>query len=394
MRRLLRSLAVIAALGGALALAALAVTRHQGEPVLPQADQGALTVTVAPAIRREFRDEINSVGTLKARETVLLSPKVPGNVEAVLVDFGQRVEKDQEVVRLDRTTFELAVKQAEAAYTAAEAAVGQARAQFERAEKEYGRASKLLAERVISQSSFEAAEAAYRVARQALAAATDQHTQAKAGLQTAQEHLKNAVVRSPIAGTVVQRLVEVGQSVAPGAPLLRIVDQSSLKLDVDLPEADFPRAAIGQRVAVGVDVFPGREFEGKVTVVNPMVQRESRTFRVRVELSNPGQKLVDGMFARARLLLGKRTALGIPREALDRMPGSGTFYVFVAEGNKAKKRAVRIGVMEERFVEVVEGLAEGEKVIVSGTGGLRSDIEVAVVPAATDQTASHRGGLR
>jgi multidrug efflux pump subunit AcrA (membrane-fusion protein) len=159
-------------------LVTLGAKWNRREHANPAADHVSIPVTVTSVIRHEFRDEITGVGTLKAKETVLLSPKVPGNVEAVLVDIGDRVEKDQVVVRLDRTTFELAVKQVRAAYASAEAAIAQAKAQLARAEKEYGRASTLMAERVIAQSSFDAAEAAYKTAREALTAAGEQCNQA------------------------------------------------------------------------------------------------------------------------------------------------------------------------------------------------------------------------
>jgi len=95
--------------------------------------------------------------------------------------------------------------------------------------------------------------------------------------------------------------VEIGQAVAPGSRLLRIVDQTSLKLDVDLPESDIGRLAVGVTAIITADAFPGHEFSGKVTVVNPMVKRKTRTFRVRIEVPSPSGKLVDGMFARVKL---------------------------------------------------------------------------------------------
>jgi RND family efflux transporter MFP subunit len=172
--------------------------------------------------------------------------------------------------------------------------------------------------------------------------------------------------------------VEIGQAVGSGPQLLRIVDQTSLKADVDLPEADVARVVTGTPAVVTVDSFPEQEFRGSVTVLNPMVDRKTRTFRVRVEVPNPTGKLVDGMFARVVLSIEKRTALFIPRDALQRLPGSGTFYVFVVEENKALKRTIKVGTVGDQYAEVLDGLAEGEKVVTSGAGRLRSGIEVAV----------------
>jgi len=366
-------------------LAVQVAKKNRQERTSTGTDQVSISVTVASVAQREFRDEIRAVSTLRAHETVLLNPKVSGNVETVLLDIGDQVEAGQVVIRLDRTNFELAVKQAKAAYEGAEAAIAQAKAQLDQAEKQYRRASNLLAEKVIPQSRFDAAEAAYKTAQEALTSAKERRNQTTAAFETAQEHLKNADICSPIAGIVVERNVEIGQAVGPGEQLLRIVNQTSLKANVDLPEIDFDRVAIGTPVVITVDAFPKQQFPGKVVVVNPMVKRETRTFSVRVEVPNPTRKLVDGMFARVMLSIEKRTALSIPRDALQRLPGSGTFYVFVVEENKALKRTITVGAIGDQYAEVLDGLAEGEKVVTSGAGRLRSGTEVVVSQEKTNE---------
>jgi HlyD family secretion protein len=282
------------------------------------------------------------------------------NVDAVLVDIGDRVEAGQVVVLLNRTRFKLGVGQSKAACQAANAALAQAGSQFEQAQKEYHRASKLLAEKVIPQSRFDAAEAAYKVTQEGLAVARGKYSQAQAALETAREHLKDASIRSSITGVVVDRNVEVGQSVSPGVQILRILDQTTMKGDVELPEKDFGRVTVGTAAVITVDAFQGQKFPGKVTVINPMVDPRARTFRVRIETSNPSGKLVDGMFARVSLLTGQRTALAIPRDALHRLPGSGTFYVFIVQNNKVVKRITKIGKIGDQYAEAIEGLVQGE----------------------------------
>jgi RND family efflux transporter MFP subunit len=339
----------------------------------------ALPVTIAAVVQHEFTDDIEAVGTFKAREVSPLSPKVAGTVTGVLVDVGDRVKNGQVVIRLDRSNLDLAVKQARAALSAAEAAILQANAQVEWAEKDYIRATELLKERVIPQSRFDAVEAALKTARETVSSVTAQRNQAKAALGSALEHLNDTDIRSPITGTVVERNVEIGQAVAPGVQLLRIVDQTSLKADIDLPEGDIGRVAIEATAMITVDSFPGEEFSGKVIVINPMVDRQTRTFRVRIQVPNQAGKLVDGMFAKVKLFMGKRRTLSVPRDALQRLPGSGTYYVFVVEGNKAHKRTVGIGAMNDQYAEVIDGLVEDEKVVTSGAGRLRSGVEVNVV---------------
>ena len=336
----------------------------------------AIPVTAASAAYSEFRDEISAIGTLSAVEISPLSPKVAGTVSQVLVDIGGRVKVGDVVVQLDRTNFDLAVKQAQAALAAAEAAIQQAQAQFEQAEKEYLRATELLEKKVIAQSRFDAAEAAFKTAREAALSTRGQRDQAKAAVDSALQHLKDSEIRTPIDGAVVERNVELGQAVAPGQPVLLITNQTSLKGDVDLPEGDLGSVAIGAAGVITVDAFPKEEFSAKVIVVNPMVDRQTRTFRVRIEVPNEAGKLVDGMFAKVKLLVGKRRTLSVPRDALQRLPGSGTYYVYVVDGNNAVKRTVQVGMISEQFAEVSDGVAVGEKVVTSGAGRLRSGIEV------------------
>ena len=264
-----------------------------------------------------------------------------------------QVDADDVLVRLDRTMFDLAVQQARAAW--------------ERADKEYLRASNLLAERVIPQSRFDAVE--------------EQWKHAKAALETAQEHLKDVEIRSPLRGVVVERNVEVGQSVAPGMVLLRIVDQSSLKADFDLPETDFGQVAVGMPVTITLDSFPGQDFSGRVTSINPLVDPQTRTFQVESKIPNPDSQLVEGMFARARLSVGRHVALGVPRDALQRLPGSGTVYAFLVKANQAVKQTVKVGAVDGEYAEVLEGLREGDLVITSGAGRLQPGLPVKIVEA-------------
>jgi HlyD family secretion protein len=387
-----KSYVLIAVVAIVLALLVVQVSRKQW-----QKDEDlnvtakALPVTIAAVVQHEFTDDVEAVGTLKARETSLLSPKVAGPVNQVLVDIGDPVIAGEVVIRLDRTNYGLGVKQAQAALAAAEAAVSQADAQFEQAEKEFHRAAELLEEKVIPQSRFEAAEAAFKSAREAVSHAKAQRDRARAALETALEHLKDTEIRSPISGAVVERTVEIGQAVEPGVQLLRIIDQSYLKADIDLPEGDIGRLAPDDTAMIMVDAYPKEVFPGKVVSINPMVDRQTRTFRVRIQVPNQQGKLMDGMFARVRLSVGRHCALAVPRDALSRLPGSGTYYVFFVEGNKAVKRTVEIGAVNDQWAEVMKGLVEGDKVVTSGSGRLRSGMDVTVQDVSNKNETDRSG---
>ena len=327
---------------------------------------------------REFDYEIDAVGTLKAREACTLSPKVSGNVNAVMADIGDRVKKGQVLVNIDSTNFKLQVKRVAASMEAARANVAEAKAGFERAGKDYKRAKNLIKEKVIPQSRFDDTEAAFKAAKEALSAARSQHSQAKAALDTAREHLDNTQIKSLISGVVVDRDVEIGQTISPGLQAFLILDQSMLKADVDLPGIDFGRVEMGMSAQIKVDAFSEESFMGKVKVINPMMDRTTRTFRVRIELPNSSGKLVDGMFARVKLKTGKKRALAVLRDALQRLPGSGTYYVFLIVKGKAVKKVIAIGIAGDKYAEVFEGLHAGDIVVTSGAGRLKSGMKVIV----------------
>ena len=340
--------------------------------------EAAVPVNTAEVKFREFDYEIDAVGTLKAREACTLSPKVSGNVNAVMADIGDRVKKGQVLVNIDSTNFKLQVKRVAASMEAARANVAEAKAGFERAGKDYARAKNLIKEKVIPQSRFDDTEAAFKAAKEALSAAKSQHSQAKAALDTAKQHLDDTQIKSLISGVVVERNVEIGQTISPGLQVFLILDQTKLKADVDLSGIDFGRVEVGLPAQIKVDAFSEESFMGKVKVINPMMDRTTRTFRVRIELPNSSGKLVDGMFARVKLKTGKKRALAVLRDALQRLPGSGTYYVFLIVKGKAVKKVIAIGIAGDKYAEVLEGLNAGDIVVTSGAGRLKAGMKVIV----------------
>lgn len=377
MKRIFYFLSIIAIIICALLIFMKTAEKTKKRQSFQALDQ-AIPVDIMPVATQHFQDIISAVGTLKACRENLLSPKVPGNVEAVLVDIGEEIAAGQTLLRLDKTTFRLAVKQAEAGYQAATASVAQVKSQMDQAKKEYNRAKTLLSENVIAQSRFDAVDAAYKAASEAFIAVKGKHSQAKTALETAKEHLNDTEIQSSISGVVVQRNAEIGQTVAPGVQVLRILDQARVRADIELPEKDFGRIEVGIPAVMTVDAFPDMKFDCKVVMINPMVNPHVRTFKARAEALNTTGKLVDGMFVKIKFILNQKAALAVPRDALQKLPGSGTYYVFVVKNNKALKREIKIGIKNDKFIEVLDGLTRSELVIINGTGRLRSGSTVKI----------------
>jgi RND family efflux transporter MFP subunit len=195
--------------------------------------------------------------------------------------------------------------------------------------------------------------------------------------------LEDSVVRAPFDGVIVGKYVNVGEVVSdmimPDTVLFRLVNVSRVKVEADIPEGEFAWTKVGTPAFISVDAYPGEEFEGSVTRVNPSIDPMTRTFHVEVEILNPGKRLRSGMSARARLQVRRDERPGIPMDALNRLSGTGVYYVFAVADGKAQKKNVVLGLREGNWVAIEEGLSLGEQVVISGSGLLQTGTPVVVV---------------
>ncbi|HET9951790.1 MAG TPA: efflux RND transporter periplasmic adaptor subunit [Candidatus Eisenbacteria bacterium] len=173
-------------------------------------------------------------------------------------------------------------------------------------------------------------------------------------------------LRSPVTGTVLERNVVEGQSVSADSPLLTIADLSRVWVLADLYEMDFGRVRVGDRAEFRVDALPGRSFDGRVDFVYPTLSSETRTLKIRFALANPGGVLRPGMYGRAMVLAGTKSALAVPAEAV--VNAGEHDYVFLARaGGRFEPRGVTIGKGDGEWVPVLSGLAEGDTVVASAS---------------------------
>ena len=173
-------------------------------------------------------------------------------------------------------------------------------------------------------------------------------------------------LRSPVTGTVLERNVVEGQSVGGDTPLFTIADLSRVWVMADLYEMDFGRVRVGDRAEFRVDAFPDRSFDGRVDFVYPTLSSETRTLKIRFALANPGGVLRPGMYGRAVVEAGARTALAVPAEAV--VNAGEHDYAFLARaGGRFEPRAVTIGKGDGEWVPVLSGLAEGDTVVASAS---------------------------
>lgn len=333
----------------------------------PARAQEAVPVTVVVPQSAQVTEELRLTGTLTAERSARLSPRVDGLVARVRVDAGDRVRAGAPLIELDSTMASLALDRARAG-------TAEARARSDEATRLAVEARRLVAERHLPQTELARREADARLAAAALSAS-------QASEREQAELLRRHVVPAPFSGVVARRLTDVGEWVSRGTPVVELVATDRVRLDVQAPQERF--AAIRQDAVVRVlaDALGGDSLAGRIVARVPVSDPSARTFLVRVVVDGAEGRLLPGTSATAVIALpGTQQALVIPRDALLRYPdGSHTVFV-LREGPKgptAVERPVRLGGGGAQ-VEILEGIARTDRVVVRGNERLRSGQAVRV----------------
>ncbi len=278
-----------------------------------------------------------------------------GRVDAILHREGDRVAAGDPLARIESEAVAAQLAQAEAAVAAARAGERNALLMKERMERLHSRHS-------ASQKNVDDAVAAWEAAAAQLRAAEE-------GVNAARVQVDHSAVRAPFAGLVTQRNVEVGDMAAPGMPLFVVEDVSKMKIEAQVPESALAGLTPGEPVEVRIDAVPDPVRSGRLEEILPAGDPRSRTFTVRVVLDNPGGRLRSGMFARLLLSGDAREAIALPEGAIVRRgPLAGVFLV--DEGSTARLRWITLGESREGMVEVLSGLAPGERYVEPPLEGL------------------------
>ncbi|MFQ6131752.1 MAG: efflux RND transporter periplasmic adaptor subunit [Armatimonadota bacterium] len=213
------------------------------------------------------------------------------------------------------------------------------------------------------------------VSQDDVAAAEASLVQARASVVLAMNALDKATVRSPLSGIVSIRLVDPGETVGPGIPLLRLLDIAQVDVLGTVLEADVPKARLGMPAEIRVDALRPKVFRGRVSEVTPAAIPNQRFFTVKVRVPNPERELRPGMFARVELVQERRSGVVlIPWDAVAERDGRQV--VFVVENGRTQMRDVELGIRKEALIEVKSGVRAGQRVIVSGQPGLEDGQQV------------------
>lgn len=305
-------------------------------------------ISVVQSQTEQWTPTVKAVGSIVAVNGIDVANEVPGVIQQINFESGDLVSKGDVLIRLDAAIDEAALR------------TRGAEAQLTR--QEFKRIADLLPKRAVSQSQYDQAKANYDAAN--------------ARVNEAEAQLNQKVIRAPFDGTVGIRLVDQGQYIATGTPIVEINMLDPIYVDYTLSEKNLPDVAVDYSVMTTVAAVPNTEFTGTVSAINTSVNADTRTVRIRATLANRNQLLRPGMFATVSTRQPDDiTVVTVPRTAIS-YNTYGDFAFVVEDNDQGQKvvtrRSVRSGDARDDRVAVLEGLKAGETVVSKGLLRLRS----------------------
>jgi membrane fusion protein (multidrug efflux system) len=373
-----RTLKIAIALGAAAALAAAGFAAVRGKraaqapaAAAPVAEflQNDLTIVAPGTLERV----LPLTGSLAPLTEATVKAKVAGELVAVTVREGESVQQGQVLARIDLTEVQARV-------AARQADVEAAKAQLVWARKNRSTQKALLDKAFISQNAFDSIQSSYDVAAARLRAA-------EADLVAARKSLGDAVLTAPFSGIVSQRHAQPGERVALDAKVVSIVDLSRLQLEASVPPAAIGEVKVGQPMNFRVEGFGEREFAGRIERINPAATAGSRSISVYAVIDNREGLLRGGMFAQGALTLSRvDNALAVPASAV--REEIGQTFVYAIEEGMVKRKNVKVGAPDAAGrVQVLDGLAAGERIVRVNLGSLREGVAARLSGPAPAETA-------
>lgn len=302
------------------------------------------TVSVAQVFVREVPQEAVYTSTVQAYVKNNIAPQMAGRITKINVEIGDFVKEGQILAEIDK------------------AQLLQAQLQLQNQEVELQRLKSLYEEGGLSQSDYDAIQMQYNV------------------LKTQVDNLiENTTLRSPINGVVTARNYDVGDMYAMSMPVFTVEQIVPVKLLVGVSETDYSKVKKGDSVVVTADAIPGKTFYGKVNRIYPTVDPATRTFTVEVKIDNNYKTLRPGMFVRATINFGTNTNVVIPDVAVVKQQGSGERFVYVLNAdNTVTYKKVVLGRRMGAEYEVLEGLEDGDRIVIGGQIRLKDGVKVIV----------------
>jgi membrane fusion protein (multidrug efflux system) len=315
------------------------------------------SVSSAVAHEEKWQDSLTAIGSIAAVQGVTVTPEIPGVVREIAFESGAVVSKGDLLVRLDISSEEAQLRALEA--------------QEELARLNVVRERTLRGENMIPQSELDTAEATLK--------------QTKANADGVRATIEKKTLRAPFSGRLGIRLVNLGQYLEAGKPIVSLQSLAPIYADFSLPQQELARLKTGMRVRVTTDAYPDRRFDGTLTALNPDLDPSTRSVGLQATFDNPDQLLRPGMFARVEVLLPEeQNVLVIPATSVLSAPYGDSVYVIEpkpagtngAPGLTVRQQIIRTGRARGDFLAVESGLKPGDRIVSSGIFKLRNGMAV------------------
>ena len=316
-------------------------------------DTPPVPVEVAQPVRGDVYAMYTGTAPIEAFAEANVIAKVDGEIRELLVEEGDEVKKGQVLARLDGDRLRLELNESEA--------------KLRKLQRDFERNVDLQAKGLISDGDFEK----IKFEMEALEAA----------FNLASLELDYTQIRAPIDGVIAERFVKLGNTIAEGEALFRVTSLDPLVAYLHVPEREYRHIDPGQPVGIEIDALAGDPIAAAVTRVSPVVDPQTGTFKITVEIVDEQRRIKPGMFGRIGVIYDvHENALQVPRSAI--IENDGAASVFVVEDGRALRKSVTTGYGNRGMIEVTGGLAEEERVIVVGQASLKQDSPVTVINQA------------
>ena len=323
-----------------------------------------VTVEVAALQRRDLLPQFSFSANLEAIWSTDVSAKADGRIDQLLVEEGDKVTAGMIIARLDTNELAAQVMQADGQ-------VLQAKATLEQNELNFRRMDTLYKQNAVSAQSLDSARTQRDLAQGGVNAA-------QGNLLLLRARLENANIISPLTGVVVKRYVQAGTFSKAGAAIVAVADVTSLLAKAVVGEAQISELKIGIPVTIRVNALKDQEFKGTLTRLSPAASLPARTFTAEVNIPNPENILKAGMFAKADIAGQVRTKIiAVPESSLVLREDQKTVFV-VSEGNKVVQKVLKLGDAAGGWVEVLDGVKEGDQIVIAGQHKLKDGASIRI----------------
>jgi RND family efflux transporter MFP subunit len=336
---------------------------------------------------------LNASGYVTARRRATVSSKVTGRVIEVLVEEGMPVRKGQMLARLDSATAERYLALAEAELASTRKSVSENGVRLEQARLTLKRMEQLRADGITNQADLDAARTEVSALEARLAVSQEQVRVSERQVSVRQNDMADTVIMAPFNGVAISKDAQPGEMISPvsaGGGFTRtgictVVDMSSLEIEVDVNESYIHRVSSGQRVEATLDAYPEWKIPSKVITMVPTADRQKATVLVRIAFDALDPRILPDMGVKVafrgteapQAVAARAPALIVPKTAVRTEGGTSVAFV-VGSDNQAERRAVRTGAASGDQVEVLSGLAAGERVVVTSARPLNSGTRILV----------------